>query len=114
MNLEEIKARVDKATEGPWTWQDLVLRQERQYGALLLQLGSGVLAAEVDCDFIAHAREDVPALITLVEWLQSRLVRAHRMLLDDLAIIYPESGSPVEQLKAKLLHDVQEYLGASA
>ena len=85
MNLDEIKARCEAATEGPWTWQDLILRQERQYGAMIVELGSGVLAAEVNCDFIAHAREDVPGLVAEVERLRTAVLEMRLLTPEEAA-----------------------------
>lgn len=122
MNLEEIKARCEAATEGPWIVHPQMGCAEGDLGIFTkpkIGYGIGVIWAslaqyednvENNAAFIVHAREDVPALVAEVEWLQSRLVRAHRMLLDDLGILWPGPGSPVEQLKAKLLHEIQEYV----
>ena len=38
-----------------------------------------------------------------------KLVRAHRMLVDDLNALWPVENEDVEALKAKLLQDVREY-----
>ena len=80
MNLDEIKARCEAATLGPWSWQGIVLRQERRYGAMLLELSPNVLVVEVNCEFIAHAREDVPDLVAEVERLRNVCKTAHSIL----------------------------------
>lgn len=104
MNLEEIQSRCEASPE-------LTPYVTAKGGVVIFNGPFPTDKAEAAKEFIVHAREDVSALMAEVEWLQSRLVRAHRMLLDDLAIIWPEPGSLVEQLKARLLHEVQEYLG---
>jgi hypothetical protein len=61
MSIEEIKAREQAATPGPW--EDAVTD---------VWLGDRHIAevyAGLDADFIAHARTDIPELIAEVEWL---------------------------------------------
>lgn len=69
MNLEEIKARAEKATPGPWKYDkysdNLVV--ENGYEAYLGELKGK------DVEFLVHAREDVPALIAEVERLRAEL-----------------------------------------
>ena len=50
LDLEAIKARATAATEGPWEWDDPTIGQ-----------------------FLAHAREDIPALLAEVERLRGQL-----------------------------------------
>jgi hypothetical protein len=74
LDLDAIRARVDAATEGPWTADAL---------AGDLDAPSGYRVAEVlawsdpDAEFIAHARTDVPALLAEVERLQARVESAN-------------------------------------
>jgi hypothetical protein len=85
MNLEEIKARCEAATGGPWIIHPqrgcaegdlgIFTRPETGYGLGVIW---GSLAeyednAENNAEFIAHAREDVPALVDEVERLRSQL-----------------------------------------
>ena len=69
--LEEIKARADAATEGPWV-RDMhspdmsgrsgwYIRGPRKLGLRSMVLNSRMLSG--DAEFIDHAREDVPWLI---------------------------------------------------
>lgn len=56
--LDEIEARLSAATPGPWTrtqWE------EEQPG----------VPWDADAEFIAHAREDVPALIAVVRKVEA-------------------------------------------
>ena len=52
--LAEIEARVDASSPGPWTWKDCGARAR-------------------DHEFIANAREDVPALVAEVRRLRTSL-----------------------------------------
>ena len=64
LNLEEIKAREQAATKGPWNHNGkLDIRQD--FGEWLCGA-----VKESDADFIAHARTDIPALIAEVEQLR--------------------------------------------
>lgn len=83
--LDEIKARAEKATPGPWTWD------EKHPEALEIccdvpGLGLAVLAQFIgdgcpgsedaaieDMIFSAHAREDVPCLLEIVRDLKVAL-----------------------------------------
>ena len=63
--LREIEQRAAKATEGPWkveasTEGDWVLDSRDDVIA-------GTFVQEGDAEFIAHAREDVPALIAALK-----------------------------------------------
>lgn len=80
MNLDEIKARAEKATPGPWEVDynepfssDIVgifqEEQERYIVKLEEQDETDYPTTRDDADFIAHAREDIPALIAEVERL---------------------------------------------
>ena len=70
--LEAIRKRAEAATEGPW------LIEESRYGG---QWNAGnpehdfsaCLSSKGDIEFIAAAREDIPALLTEVERLQERV-----------------------------------------
>lgn len=90
--LDAIQARVDGATDGPWSpWLDQD-GQPHMQGRLMVGVTAGVIpdgdtwvegpdvnnpVAETytpeDRTFIAHAREDVPALLAEVERLRARL-----------------------------------------
>ena len=76
--LDEIKARTDAATEGPWV-RDMhspdmsgrsgwYIRGPRKLGLRSMVLNSRMLSG--DAEFIAHAREDVGWLVEQVERLE--------------------------------------------
>lgn len=82
--LKEIEARASAATPGPWV-HDTVQSES----AVICGHAPGVVcewrkgaAAFDDCDFIAHAREDVPALIAEVRRLQELTKGAEQMSYD--------------------------------
>ena len=81
--LAKIRARADAATPGPW---EVDARGEMsckpnsvgyEYGYDILYLlephKSGMLAKFDDADFIAHAREDIPALLDAVAERDSKI-----------------------------------------
>lgn len=68
--LAEIRERAEKATQGPWTadeWNDIHAGKVAVAEAYPNE-GGGVYQ-EVDADFIAHSREDVPYLLSLIDFL---------------------------------------------
>ena len=77
--LEEIRARVDAATAGPWTAD----RDLADYDAGLHNVWEGIeggyravahdIFAFADAEFIAHAREDIPCLLSRLEAAEERL-----------------------------------------
>lgn len=108
--LNEIEARAQAATEGPWVPDryegDLTARAIRgcctkksphgpgdfsdrygnedctgQWQTEIVTTDCGVYTHnEADIDFIAHARQDVPALVAEVRRLQAALVEARTAL----------------------------------
>ncbi|MCR8982286.1 ead/Ea22-like family protein [Brevibacillus laterosporus] len=84
MTREEIGAireRAEKATPGPW-------RREFSYGITIASDKYIVLDDEVgvirypDAEFIAHAREDIPKLLTEIERLQTNWQRLEEYVDD--------------------------------
>jgi hypothetical protein len=83
--LEAIRARANAATPGPWEVRELAKGETRsavcrvQDSSLdvfpVQDIGSSIMADTIGTDeqFIAHAREDVPALVTEILRLRSRL-----------------------------------------
>lgn len=68
--LNAVKERVAKATSGPWEYDN----EERGIwnNGGFNYLGT-VTLSHIDADFIANAREDVPALVAEVEYLREML-----------------------------------------
>lgn len=86
-DLDEIKKRADAATPGPWekdlfkdTYIRIVTRDELPEtingiaGIGHMEAGPEV---EADAEFIAHARQDVPALLAYIEWLEDQNQSLH-------------------------------------
>lgn len=75
LNVDEIEARANQASPGPWRTGRSVHRTV--YVCASSDGGFGCLAGLMDrpCDgrFVAHAREDVPALVAEVRRLRALL-----------------------------------------
>ena len=83
LDLEAIKARAAAATEGPWEWDDPTIGQhwsrpepwatvvddEVNCGGYCYGGSSSPIKSDADGQFIAHAREDIPALVAEIERL---------------------------------------------
>jgi hypothetical protein len=86
LDLDAIEARAEAATEGPWQYDGMPLREDAEYGHIVT--GGGTpgsmrehqicwvgetlnLRAPEDAEFIAHARADVPALLAEVRRLRA-------------------------------------------
>ena len=85
--LQAIKARCDAATPGPW---NAVPRATEGYvdGFLGAEIEGppdaqrGQFARMEDAEFIAHAREDIPALVAEIEQLRAEIERVEEDLAD--------------------------------
>jgi hypothetical protein len=73
--LQEIDARCQAATAGPWL--SFVERRDRESGSDFIRTPGADIellgATRGDQEFIAHARQDIPALLAEVSRLRSRL-----------------------------------------
>jgi hypothetical protein len=76
-SLEEIRERAEKATPGPW---DIDGSDNQNWGirsvagdqpSIAPMAGYRSKDTEADAEFIAHAREDVPALLARIEKLEA-------------------------------------------
>ncbi len=70
LELTAIKQRVEAATPGPWP----LVKKGNSVPSLAIEGICGVMSYSrpANAEFIAHAREDVPALLAEVERLQTR------------------------------------------
>ena len=87
--LDEMRARVDVATPGPWWWMNAKACLISKQTSVLQpvnheEYGIDILGGERDKAFIAHSREDIPALLAEVERLQGEL-EAAKEAIDDLS-----------------------------
>ena len=69
--LEEIRKRCDAATEGPWEQEDC----RENHIATATGMDIAHAPKQINAQFIAHARTDVPALLAEVERLRG-LIKA--------------------------------------
>ena len=77
--IEEIKKRCDAARPGPW--KSYVEGRDHDSGSNFIMIGEGASRSDDDIellgetvedqDFVAHAREDIPALIAEIERLKT-------------------------------------------
>ncbi len=82
LDLDAIRQRAEAASPGPWAVNPVNGYQVK------LNNGTGFLVAHThrltdnkdlrDAEFIAHAREDIPALVAEVERLRNELSAARR------------------------------------
>lgn len=101
LDLDAIKARMEAASPGPWhhgercVWEvyDVVVSDGDD--------GTGGAIHPGDAEFIAHAREDIPALIAEVERLRGNIVAARGSLLE--AEGWVDSGYEAGQLISEAL-----------
>ena len=81
LDLEAIRQRVEAATPGPW---ELIGGGEFVTGAdVLVAPDDGGVTAD-NAIFIAHAREDVPALLAEVERLRDGIAELVEDFLSDI------------------------------
>jgi hypothetical protein len=80
LDLQAIRKRAEAATEGNWYYTSLgsyYISPDIEDGVEL-----GEAYSEADAEFIAHASQDVPALIAEVERLQATVREAISLLSD--------------------------------
>jgi len=111
--LEKIEARAEKATPGPWEWDEgvLIAADERE-----------IMEWEPECmqwkdmEFIAHSREDVPWLCKTVWQLVARLegveaqCAAMQEALEEISRTEPDE-KPDGTILGYLVHDAYEMCG---
>lgn len=81
LDLDAIQARADAATVGPWVMTAQGGIESASYrgpGEDFTSVAS--TRTQNNWEFIAHAREDVPALVAEVRLLRGRIVRAKSRL----------------------------------
>ncbi|WP_301993973.1 ead/Ea22-like family protein [Brevibacillus laterosporus] len=75
--IEAIRERVEKATEGPWRVVPgkMVCFDIYDVYDVYDKLDRSLIHREEDAKFIAHAREDIPKLLAEIERLNSVIAR---------------------------------------
>ena len=95
LDLAAIRERVEKATPGPWRedgpwWHDndeatVVITVDVDRAAVCIQPPLHArrgLASDADMEFIAHAREDIPALLAEIDRLNATIQRVRDIVND--------------------------------
>ncbi len=85
--LKAIRERAEKATAGEWNIRTT------DYGSMDIYADSleciaggtetGAIYEENNAAFIAHSREDIPALLTHIQELEAKLSRARELICDE-------------------------------
>ncbi len=112
LDLDSIKARCEAATPGPWRWWDaselrsLVFEDDPHLDDLSAPIvGEPIMGgfgepewdiSVADAEFIAHAREDVPALVAEVKRL--------RAALDDIWLSTDDDADVLKEWAGEALH----------
>jgi hypothetical protein len=78
MSLSSIRSRVEAATPGPWDWEDPYrLEQPLEFGMVVTYIDRfESKPSPADRTFIAHARQDIPALLRVAEAAAAVLERS--------------------------------------
>lgn len=86
-DLDAIRARTDAASPEPWIAEagDEAWSVRTSEGSLSWDDHGGEVFTPENAAFLAHAREDVPALIEALEKAQARLAEAAAQALEDMA-----------------------------
>ncbi len=79
IDLDAIQTRATMATRGPWhvEWDGTGYPQRvlNDAAVLVAETCTGPEWPPTDAEFIAHARDDIPALLAQVEYLRGRIER---------------------------------------
>ncbi|MET9813213.1 hypothetical protein [Streptomyces sp. NPDC006355] len=112
MRLAEITARAKAATPGPWCTDSWEIYQGAEYEPGISQwIGEtcrGATTCEqdrADAEFVAHAREDVPALMAEVERLTAELAGARTAALNEAADWFDQraAAEPDQGYRARVM-----------
>ncbi len=116
--LAAIRERAEKATPGPWQLRTYVGDPDdpKEVGisagplAESLVTGDGFLPVQADAEFIAAAREEVPALLAHIEAVEADLTHAAR--LHGVAIDERDAAmAKLAAVEAELAYEKQEHRG---
>ncbi|SHK30500.1 hypothetical protein SAMN05421803_11761 [Nocardiopsis flavescens] len=82
-DLHAIRARVESTARGPWKrgfeadGTSVIHRPHPVVEGAAEVLFGAHGASEADAEFVAHARQDIPALLAEIDRLRGELARAH-------------------------------------
>lgn len=102
--LKAIKARADKATPGAWRefhYPEISYGHRVEGGGRCVS-ESNTRDREQDCfdgKFIAHAREDIPALLAWVGQLQEQIRRMMNLTEEDIEKMSQDSGLTLGEIE---------------
>ena len=99
---DEIKARLEKATKGPWFRKDHTVRKSK---SAMIEYLVCENSSVPDADFIAHAREDVPYLLDELERARKEFSRMQTQLhVSEMALTLAGNDARLqEKLKEEAL-----------
>lgn len=108
--LDDIKARIEKATLGPWSAEPYLFGEEGRVRVTSPSDSEDYNTAEdvltADAEFIAHARTDVPKLVAALEAVE-RLAEEWRLAFredaSDTNDIWDDAARKIEQAIAEAL-----------
>ena len=116
MDLQAIEARLAAATPGPWKTQDFVDAPPEDAGSAVVKQGNGGLVAyalrsgavehewydkpqcDADAEFIAHAPEDIRALIDEVKAVRDAVARHLEVGYDEGPVILSAGATAADPL----------------
>lgn len=97
--LDAIRARADAATSGPWSTRTNSFHSiEDAFWGFDIEgppnAERGQFARRADAEFIAHAREDIPALLAIIDAQSAEIDELRNMLNSRDADVKPASVWP--------------------
>ena len=112
LDLAAIRKRYEAATDGPWRVSDRNEAGDRyvgpadEYLAIVVRDALGRLVTDVNAEFIAHARTDLPAVVEALE--EARVFRTE---LEEL--IDGDDSTLADQIRDLILNLDEGILGES-
>ena len=107
--LQEIRARLDAATPGPWRTEGPCMSGDGTYGVWSeADPGEPTIAyrmAEADADFIAHSRDDVA-------WLMREVGAARREIRDEIARLTKTKTHAINAGQFELAAEINDSIRA--
>lgn len=89
--VAEIMAREAKATPGPWNRDKEWSRVDNKY-MQIVELRSGGIDGESNADFIAHARSDIPYLLSRLQQARAVISAARKTRRNEMNSVEHHDG----------------------